>query len=381
MMNASTEQAAGKSHRSEYRILIIGPSWVGDMVMAQALFKVLRQTRPGCQIDVLAPVWSRPLLDRMPEVANAIDMPVGHGEVGLGKRWRLGRELKAGRYDQVIVLPNSFKSALVPLFAGIPHRTGWRGEKRGWILNDCRDLDKSALPLMVQRFTALGVAAQDPVPEPTPVPELKTDPETVEQVAHKFSMPSRGAPILALCPGAEFGDAKQWPEHYYASVAAAFLQQHEGAIVVLFGSAKDRSVCQRIIADVRAEKSQDDTLINRCMNLAGETSLAEAVDLLSLSSVVVSNDSGLMHIAAALHRPLVAVYGSTSPDFTPPLSDDVVMLTTEIECRPCFKRTCPLQHKKCLTEITPERVLAAIERLQLPLIARKGVSGFAIADS
>lgn len=381
MMSQSAEQVANKHRQSHQRVLIVGPSWVGDMVMAQSLFKVLRQNRPGCHIDVLAPAWSRPLLDRMPEVANAIDMPLAHGEIGLGKRWRLGRTLKQKGYDQVIVLPNSFKSALVPFFSGIPCRTGWRGEKRGWVLNDCRDLDKVALPLMVQRFTALGVSSSESVPEPTPAPELRIDPVIVEQVANKFSLPAQGGQILALCPGAEFGDAKQWPEAYYAAVAATYLQNNETANVVLFGSAKDREVCQRIIASVQQDNNQGDSLVARCLNLAGDTSLAEAVDLLSLSSVVVSNDSGLMHIAAALHRPLVAVYGSTSPDFTPPLSDNVAMLTTDIECRPCFKRICPLQHKKCLTEITPDRVLKAIDHLKQPLIAKDGVSGFAIADS
>lgn len=378
MKRQQAPQAAPRDR--EDRILVVGPSWVGDMVMAQSLFKVLRQERPDSRIDVLAPAWSRPLLARMPEVTAAIDMPLGHGEVGLGKRWRLGRALKREHYGQVIVLPNSFKSALVPLFSGIPCRTGWRGEKRGWVLNDCRDLDKAALPLMVQRFTALGVSATDPVPDPTPVPELKTEQGEVVRVAEKFSLPAQGGNILALCPGAEFGEAKQWPESYYATVAEGYLNSHSRAQVVLFGSAKDRQVCQRIIEQMK-NRQGDSIDTDRCLNLAGETSLAEAVDLLSLSSVVVSNDSGLMHIAAALHRPLVAIYGSTSPDFTPPLSDEVVLLTTEIECRPCFQRTCPLQHKKCLTEITPAQVLSAIDNLKRPLVAKEGASRLAIVDS
>lgn len=365
--------------KSNDRILIVGPSWVGDMVMAQSLFKVLRQTRPECHIDVLAPPWSRPLLDRMPEVATAIDMPLAHGELGLGKRWRLGSTLKEQQYDQVIVLPNSFKSALVPFFSGITRRTGWRGEKRGWLLNDCRDLDKSALPLMVQRFTALGVSATSAIPEPTPAPALEVDQANVEKVARKFSIRTQGNPILALCPGAEFGDAKQWPDHYYAAVAEDYLERHEGAQVVLFGSTKDRRVCQGIVDQVSAGMA-DSAEPDRCYNLAGDTTLAEAVDLLSLATVVVSNDSGLMHIAASLHRPLVAIYGSTSSDFTPPLSERVEMLATDIACRPCFKRTCPLQHKRCLTEITPDQVLNAIQRLKQPLIANDGAGSIAFAD-
>lgn len=141
---------------SAKRVLIVGPSWVGDMVMAQSLFKVLRQQRPGIELDVLAPAWSRPITERMPEVAASIDMPVGHGKVMLKARWRLARQLTARGYDQAIVLPNSLKSALIPAFAGIPVRTGWRGEWRYGLLNDIRVLDPDCFPLMVDRFVALA---------------------------------------------------------------------------------------------------------------------------------------------------------------------------------------------------------------------------------
>lgn len=346
------------------RILVVGPSWVGDMVMAQSLFMALKAERPSARIDVLAPSWSRPLLDRMPQVAQAIDLPFGHGELGLRRRYALGRELRSGCYDQAIVLPNSFKSALVPWFAGIPLRTGWRGEMRSWILNDCRILDPHRLPLMVQRFLALALPATAELPmalpEPLPVPRLQSDPARVSATLAAFALTQAPA-VLALCPGAEFGDSKQWPAEHYAAVANAHLAS--GGQVWLFGSANDCVVTDTIAAQISTSARE------RCHNLAGRTSLAQAIDLLSVAGAVVSNDSGLMHIAAALHRPLVAVYGSTSAAFTPPLTDRVELLSTDIECRPCFKRSCPYGHKRCLTELSPARVIKALKRLSGPLLA------------
>jgi len=340
------------------KILIIGPSWVGDMVMAQSLFKVLRQQYPQCQIDVLAPAWSRPILERMPEVNQALDLPFGHGELNLGKRYQLGKSLRQHGYDQVIVLPNSLKSALVPWFARIPLRTGWKGEQRGLLLNDCRPLDKQLYPLMVQRFVALAHPAGtlpeqwDSIPVPQLVATKAGSQAAVVALGLEWQADTR---VLALCPGAEFGDAKQWPVEHYARVATEFAGK--GWRIALMGSAKDAAVCNSIVALV------PETLQAECDNLAGKTSLGQVIDLLAVCRAVVSNDSGLMHIAAALHRPLVAVYGSTSADFTPPLSDQVELLHTDISCRPCFKRQCPYGHKRCLTELLPEQVISALERL------------------
>ena len=343
------------------RILIVGPSWIGDMVMAQSLFMVLKQRHPQAQIDVLAPAWSMPLLNRMPQVARGIELPFGHGQLRLGERRQLGRHLRANGYQQVIVLPNSFKSAIVPWFADIALRTGWRGEMRGWILNDSRRLDKNSLPLMVQRFVALALPATSRLPEdlpnPLPVPQLKVDPADCKDALTLFGLKDE-LPMLMLCPGAEFGDAKRWPAEHFAVVARNRIEL--GWQVVLLGSDNDKTVTAAIA-------SQLDSPL--CHDLAGKTTLAQAIDLLSLATAVVSNDSGLMHVAAALHRPLVALYGSTSPAFTPPLSDRVAILHTDIDCRPCFKRECPLQHKKCLTELAPQRVLDALAGLQNPLLA------------
>jgi len=336
------------------KILVIGPSWVGDMVMAQTLFMALKQQDPDVIIDVLAPAWSQPLLHRMPEVNKALDMPLGHGALELGVRRELGVKLRDEGYDQAIMLPNSFKSALVPWFAQIPKRTGWRGEMRYGVLNDVRALDKDAYPLMIERFVALAYPKGAALDKPLPRPKLEINPTNVSGALSKFFL-SSVKPVLALCPGAEFGEAKRWPIDHYATVAQHKI--NDGWQVWLFGSANDEKVAEQIRQKL-AEPSQE-----HCFNLAGKTALADAVDLMSMAQAVVTNDSGLMHIAAALGRPLVAVYGSSSDQFTPPLSDQARVLRTGIDCSPCFKRECPLEHLKCLKELPADWVLNALEEL------------------
>ncbi|MBA1192369.1 lipopolysaccharide heptosyltransferase II [Pseudomonas entomophila] len=334
-------------------ILIIGPSWVGDMVMAQTLFQCLKLQHPECVIDVLAPEWSRPILERMPEVRQALSFPLGHGALELGTRRRIGKSL-AGQYDQAILLPNSLKSALVPFFAGIPKRTGWRGEWRFGLLNDVRRLDKARYPLMIERFMALAYPSGTELTQPYPRPALRIEPASRDAALAKFGL-ELDRPVLALCPGAEFGESKRWPAEHYAEVAEALIRL--GWQVWLFGSKKDHpvgeSIRERLIPGFREES----------VNLSGETSLAEAIDLLSCATAAVSNDSGLMHVAAALARPLVAVYGSTSPGFTPPLAEQVEVVRLGIECSPCFERTCRFGHYNCLRLLEPPAVIAALRRL------------------
>jgi heptosyltransferase-2 len=334
-------------------ILIVGPSWVGDMVMAQTLFVCLKQRHPGCAIDVLAPEWSRPILERMPEVRAALSFPLGHGVLDIATRRRIGKSL-AGQYDQAILLPNSLKSALVPFFADIPKRTGWKGEMRYGLLNDIRKLDKERLPLMIERFMALAYEPNAELPKPYPQPRLQIIDASRAAALAKFGL-SLDRPVLALCPGAEFGEAKRWPVEHYAKVAE--IKIRAGWQVWMFGSKNDHPGCEdirnRLIPGLREE----------AVNLAGETSLAEAIDLLSAAGAVVSNDSGLMHVAAALNRPLVAVYGSTSPQFTPPLADQVEIVRLGLDCSPCFDRTCRYGHYNCLRELKPRPVLEALDRL------------------
>lgn len=334
-------------------ILIVGPSWVGDMVMAQTLFVCLKQLHPDCQIDVLAPEWSRPILERMPEVRQALSFPVGHGVLDMTTRRNIAQSLR-GQYQQAILLPNSLKSALVPFFAGIPKRTGWRGEMRFGLLNDLRKLDKQRYPLMIERFMALAYDPGAELPKPYPKPALKIVEQTRDAALARFGL-TLDRPVLALCPGAEFGESKRWPATHFARVAEQRIR--EGWQVWLFGSKNDHGVGEEILLQLIPGLREEAT------NLAGETSLAEAIDLLSCAAAVVSNDSGLMHVAAALGRPLVSVYGSTSPAFTPPLAEQVEVVRLGLDCSPCFERTCRFGHNNCMRELQPGLVIEALERL------------------
>jgi heptosyltransferase-2 len=342
------------TQKNQENILVVGPAWVGDMVMAQSLFMCLKEQYPDCRISVLAPDWTRPLLARMPEVEKGISLPMGHGELLLRKRRAEGRSLRGEQFTRAIVLPNSFKSALIPFYADIPKRIAWKGEWRNLLLSDCRRLDKKAFPLMVQRFAALAYPDSNEPPEQIREPRLQSDPKSVAQALITLDLKVEER-ILAICPGAEFGVAKQWPAEHFA--ATCRIKIDEGWQVWIFGSASDAKVADEIRQMMSDEQRQN------CVSLAGRTSLAQAIDLLSVAQAVVSNDSGLMHIAAALDKPVVALYGSTSPDFTPPLTSKSKLLFTDIDCRPCFQRECPLEHKKCLTELEPSRAVVAITEL------------------
>ena len=327
------------------KILIVAPAWVGDMVMAHSLIRTLNRQRET-SIDLLAPPASAPLGQRMPGIRSTHLLDVGHGEFGWQKRRTLARQLKAEAYDQAIVLPNSFKSALIPFWAGIQRRTGWTGESRHLVLNDRRHLDKSAYPLMIERFMALGLPAGQTLAQPYPLPQLTADADRARQLREEHRL-SRGA-ITVLCPGAEFGPAKRWPPAHYAALARHEVQSARE--VWLLGSPADLTACQEIEQQVPTG----------LVNLAGRTSLLDAVDLISLAERVVCNDSGLMHIAAALDRQVVAVYGSTSERFTPPLGERAQVVKLGLACSPCFERTCPLGHLRCLNDLEPQRVIEVL---------------------
>jgi heptosyltransferase II len=334
------------------KYLIVGPSWVGDMVMAHSLVQTLQKHNPGCMMDLLAPAWSAALLERMPGVHGTVDLSVGHGRLSLGVRRTLGLSLR-GLYDHAIVLPNSWKSALVPFFARIPRRTGYLGEFRFGLLNDLRRLNKIRLPMTVQRFVALGLPKDASLPPNCPSPLLRVDPGESKVAVADLQL-NKDRPVLTLCPGAEYGPAKRWPAEHFAQVGR--VMRDRGWTIWVMGSEKDREGALKVC-----------TLVGKgCVNLAGRTSLAQAVDLLALASAVVSNDSGLMHVAAALQRPLVAVYGSSDPEYTPPLSASSQIVTLAMSCSPCFKRECPLGHGNCLQNLDPEQVLKALDDFELP---------------
>jgi heptosyltransferase-2 len=331
------------------KILIIGPSWIGDMVLAHSLFQSLKAKNPDIIIDVAAPAWTLPLLQRMPEVSHAIPLPFKHGQLSLLERIRFGRNLKSSGYTQAILLVNSFKSAILPLAAGIPQRTGFLGEFRHGLLNDIRPLDKSKLPRTVDRFVALSMENQDQALPNISNPKLVADQQHALRILEKNGMQKTDQRILGLCPGAEYGEAKRWPAEYYAEVANKALNQ--GWQVWLFGSDKDIPVTMTI----------NDLVRGRCQDWGGKTNLGEAIDLMSLCDTVISNDSGLMHVAAALDKKLIAIYGSSDPHHTPPMHPDAVVEYLGLDCSPCFKRVCPLGHLNCLKKISPLKVSAQLD--------------------
>lgn len=337
-------------NNAKRRILIVGPAWLGDMVMAQPLFTILKQQHPDCSIDIIAPSWTRPLLAHMPEIDKTIDIPLTHGELGLTTRFGLGKTLRDNGYHQAYVLPNSWKSALVPWFARILKRTGYIGEARYGLLNDTRRFDRKQLPMMAQRFAALAMKQGDSLPKPLPHPALQVDEAARAETLAVFKLKT-DKPILALCPGAEYGPAKKWPVSYFAKIAKVRGQQ--GWQIWLLGSKADKAEAIQIIEQAG----------EHCLDMTGRTSISQAIDLLSLASQVVTNDSGLMHIAAALGRPLVALFGSTDPAFTPPLSESAKVLRLGLECSPCLKRECPLGHMRCLVDLKPESVLRVLDGL------------------
>jgi heptosyltransferase-2 len=320
------------------------------MVMAQSLFISLKQQYPDCEIDVLAPGWSLPVLDRMPEVNMGIASDLSHGQFSLLKRYALGRQMAANGYSHAIVLPRSWKSALMPFFAGIPVRTGYRGEMRYGLLNDIRELDRKVLTQTVQRYVALGKDDSSTIPE-IPFPQLKADSDRQAILLQQLGL-KRDKPVACMMPGAEYGPAKQWPIEYYGQLAVRLV--NAGWQVWIMGSGKDSAAGDRIWRFCPSG-------IN---NLCGQTGLADAIDLLSIAKIAVTNDSGLMHVAAAVGVHVYVIYGSSTPVYTPPLTEDAgkTVFYLGLDCSPCFERRCPLGHYRCLNEITDEEVFASIHK-------------------
>jgi heptosyltransferase-2 len=322
-------------------ILVIGPRWVGDMVMAQCLIAALKELYPASAIDVMAPAWAAPLIDRMPEARARVDAPFKPKEFGLFERLKAGRALR-GRYDRAYVLPGSWKSALVPFFAGIPVRVGFLREMRYGLLNRIVPLPKARKRRTAEMFHLLaGGGAFRP-------PHLSID--AGNQAALLASHGLQAGGYAALMPGAEFGPAKRWPEDKYAGLARHFAER--GLRTILLGSAKDREVGEAITA-----------LVPDVLDLTGETRLEDAIDLLGGARIAVANDSGLMHVAAAVGTPVVGVYGSTSYDNTPPLTDRRELVSLHLSCSPCHQRECPLGHLNCLRTLGVEMVAEAADRL------------------
>ena len=352
-----------------YKILIIAPAWVGDLVMSQTLFKLLKkQYGDDLELDVCANTWAGGILSRMPEVNNVIANPFAHKELSLLKRIKLGKSIRQKQYDQVFVLPNSFKSAIIPFFAKIKKRTGFIGESRFCVLNDIYKLDKQKLPLMIDRFCALANGGEKPLN--IEYPRLTTDKNNQQLLITKFNLdPERS--IIAFCPAAEYGPAKRWFPEHFAKLADMLIKDNYQ--VIILGSDKDVAIGEEIIDKTTIIASASEAIQqsvipakagihkNKIINVCGKTNLTDAIDLLGLSHTVVTNDSGLMHIACAVNSNVVALYGASSPKFTPPLSDKAAIIQIKLFCSPCMQRTCRFGHYNCLKFITPAMVYAKIK--------------------
>lgn len=315
------------------------------MVMAQSLFKVLKSREPDRELDVLAPEWSLPIVARMPEIRDGIASETAHGEIGLSTRRRIAKDLQDSGYDRAIVLPRSAKSALIPWFARIPTRTGFRGETRYWLINDMRPFDPDALDQTVKRFVALGLDTGEPVPAVLPDPALAVSAENQARVIRDLGV-NLDRPVVAMMPGAEFGPAKCWPHEHFTALAVRL--EDAGYAVWVLGSNKDKAAGDFIAGGSRA------------VNLCGKTSLEDVIDLLAACEQAVSNDSGLMHIAAAAGTHVHGIYGSSSSKFTPPLTKCRDIHEIGLDCSPCFARECPLGHLKCLNDLDPSGIFEKI---------------------
>ncbi len=337
----------------QYKILIIAPAWVGDIVMAQTLFKAIKkQYGDTLVLDVFEPSFATGLISRMEEVDNIIINPFPHGKLNLLQRIKLGFNLRKNNYNQVIVLPNSLKSAITPLFATIKKRTGFVGESRYVLLNDIYKLDKNKLPLMIDRFCAL--ANKGKKPDIIELPELLVDTVSQKLLLEKFNI-NIEMPIIVFCPAAEYGPAKRWPPEYFAKLADLL----GGYQIVILGSSKDIEISNSIISKIHNKTNVFD--------LCGKTSLSDTVDILAMAKYVITNDSGLMHIACATDTNVIAIYGSTSTLFTPPLSKKAQTLQLKLDCSPCFERTCRFGHYNCLNKITPDLVMKRLSNPSLVL--------------
>ena len=339
-------------------ILIIAPNWIGDAVMTQPLLASLKALYPNSKIDVLASTWVAPIYRACSEVNEVIEAKFEHKQLQWGLRKNLAKQLQAKNYQACFVLPNSLKSALIPWLANIPFRIGYRGEFRIGLINLSLDNpSKLNRPPMVKHYQALLQLLDDESNQAIGLtPILNVSPPAKESVERKLQdahIPM--GPLYVICPGAEYGPSKRWPSDYFAKLASSLIDQASSNQVILLGSKSDEAIAQEILSQADHTKN--------IHNWCGSTSLDEAIALIGKSKAVISNDSGLMHIAAALKVPQVAIFGSSDPAHTPPLSNKAQVIWLNMPCSPCHKRECPLGHLKCLKDILPEQVLATLNTL------------------
>ena len=337
-----------------HRILIIAPNWIGDAVMSQPLLAGIKDSHPDAVIDVLATPWVAPVYRACSEVADLIEADLRHGQLQWNLRRALATQIKKRGYAACYVLPNSLKSALIPYLASIPVRIGYQGELRRFLLTEVKaNSPKTQRIPMVEHYGNLCKPSRNP-DSTFRLPNLK--PSALALEAARTALQAAGIEqnrFFVLCPGAEYGPSKRWPAAHFAALAESILARHPTASVILLGSASDRLIGEAIVSTIAPT--------SRIFNWCGSTSLDEAIAIISMSSKVVSNDSGLMHIAAALQVPQVAIFGSSDPNHTPPNSAKAKIISLHLPCSPCHQRECPLGHLNCLNQMSAEQVFALIQ--------------------
>jgi heptosyltransferase II len=324
------------------RTLVISPNWIGDAVMAQPLLARLKQLHPERAIDVLAPPAVAPVWRAVSEVDTVLETPFRHRALQLKERWHYAQLLRARGYSDAYVLPNTIKYALIPWLAGIPRRVGYKGEMRYGLLNVLHHDDKPARPMM-PFYAALAQDPRLPAPANVPRPLLRVASELVREACARHGIDT-ARPLVVFAPGAEFGPAKRWPPRHFGALAGEILAAVPSAQIALLGSPKDRPTCEEVVAAAGPAAAQ-------MLNLAGSTKLDEATALIAQAAAVVTNDSGLMHIASGLNKPLLALYGPTDAGHTPPSSEFARWISLHLECAPCQQRECPLKHHNCMEQL------------------------------
>jgi heptosyltransferase-2 len=345
-------------------ILIIAPNWIGDAVMTQPLLASIKALYPDSTIDVLASTWVSPIYRACSEVNQVIEAQFEHKQLQWGLRKQLAKQIEQKQYQACFVLPNSFKSALIPWLANIPLRIAYRGEMRFGLINVALDNpNKINRPPMVEHYLALSTLLKDeeqsedqPTDQKTITPNLNVSSSATQSIQSKLQSANIADSIYVFCPGAEYGPSKRWPTEHFATLGQELIKENPNNHIILIGSHGD----QNLANEISSQGKQTSNIHNWC----GSTSLDEAIALIGMSKAVVSNDSGLMHIAAALRVPQVAIFGSSDPAHTPPLSDKAKVIWLDLPCSPCHKRECPLGHLKCLKDILPQQVLATLKTLQ-----------------
>jgi heptosyltransferase-2 len=340
------------------RALVVAPNWIGDAVMAQPLLAQLKSQ--GFEIDVLATPWVAPVFKVCAEVNQTIEADFKHGLFNLKLRREVATYLSSCSYDAAYVLPNSWKSAIVPWLAKIPTRIGYRGEMRLGLLNArLANPPRKNRPSMVKHYAALAAlsprssATQFEVKNPT-LQLRPNDVASTQTLINKLIPSTKNYFVLA--PGAEYGPAKQWPLDHFSKLAESLLTKYPESGVLIIGGPKDQLASEQIIKQVNTAGEFSSRIKTTC----GQISLINSIGLVSMAKGVASNDSGMMHIAAAFQVPQVAFFGSSDPKHTPPLSPFATPLWLDLDCSPCHKRQCPLGHLNCLKDISPESALTAL---------------------